>query len=257
MVLSDNLLEKYGVGPEEWKELVGKSFSVVNHKNGKTLFGTYTISGIINSKALHIAGRGSDLTYIFFASGKGFSYETATLCKLYIDSYQDVNRIKEFINSELGLSVQSSFAADSYENVAKLQDSLSEVFGMILLLIGIICIANLGLIFIYEFHCNCGYLGIIRAYGITKKDMRKLLWAEYGMIAAGSVLVATAGNILLRYFIDQYVIEGIDPDIISSNGIFAVSVGMAVFIVLFMYYLLSLVLGYMSHRWGIHEMIKR
>ncbi|MCI8669141.1 MAG: ABC transporter permease [Lachnospiraceae bacterium] len=257
VVLSDNLLEKYGVGPEEWKELVGKSFSVVNHKNGKTLFGTYTISGIINSKALHIAGRGSDLTYIFFASGKGFSYETATLCKLYIDSYQDVNRIKEFINSELGLSVQSSFAADSYENVAKLQDSLSEVFGMILLLIGIICIANLGLIFIYEFHCNCGYLGIIRAYGITKKDMRKLLWAEYGMIAAGSVLVATAGNILLRYFIDQYVIEGIDPDIISSNGIFAVSVGMAVFIVLFMYYLLSLVLGYMSHRWGIHEMIKR
>lgn len=257
VVVSDNLLEKYGVGPAEWGDLVGKSFSVANHKNGKTLFGTYTISGIINSKALHIAGRGSDLTYIFFSSGKGFSYETATFCKLFIKSYREISRTKEYMNSELGLSVRSSLAADSYENIAELQDGLSEVFGMILLLIGIICIAVLGLIFIYEFHCNCGYLGIIRAYGMTKKDMRKLLWTEYGMIAGGSVPAAAAGIILLRYYIERYVIEGIEPDMIRSNGIFAISAGLAVLFIFFLHYLLSAVLGYINYRWSIHEMLKR
>ena len=257
VVISDNLLEKYGVLSSEWSALIGKNFSVVNHKNGKQLFGTYTISGIINSKALHIAGRGSDLTYIFFSSRKGFSYETATFCKIFINSYQAVSRVKNYMNQELGFVMHSSFMADSYEKIAELQNSMSKVFGMILLLIGIICIAAISLIFIYEFHCNCGYLGIIRAYGITKKDMRKMLQVEYGMIAGISIFTAIIGSILLRYCIDRYVIAGTEDSIIRSNGIFVLSLVVSVIVVSLMHNMLSAVLGYINHRRSINEMIKR
>ncbi len=257
VVISDNLLEKYGVLSSEWSALIGKNFSVLNHKNGKQLFGTYTIIGIINSKALQIAGRGSDLTYIFFSSGKSFSYETATFCKIFINSYQTVSRVKNYLNQELGFVMQSSFMADSYEKIAELQNSVSKVFGMILLLIGIICIAAVSLIFIYELHCNCGYLGIIRAYGITKKDMKKMLQVEYGIIAGISIFAVIIGNVLLRHCIDRYVIVGIEDSIIRSNGIFMLSLAISVIVVTLMYNMLSIVLGYTNHRRSINEMIKK
>ncbi|MEE0930426.1 MAG: hypothetical protein UIM53_05455 [Acutalibacteraceae bacterium] len=209
IILSDYMLEKFGVNKEEQEKYVGKKISLsVKTPNGYLkVIDDYQLCGIIDSNFYRVSSREKlsqimvssiDEDYIGYSIERIFCYNFSDLVKFYDDN-----------DEEKLIPTRTAFEVSEIEAQKKLFNDIISISGVILVFT-ILTFVNL-LIFFY-FKRRKNFIGMEKAMGLDNIRLYVLIFVE--LLSLGVVSLVIAFPV---YMVTSVVIDDIFKIIIASD----------------------------------------
>lgn len=209
IILSDYMLEKFGVNKEEQEKYVGKKISLsVKTQNGYLkVIDDYQLCGIIDSNFYRVSSREKlsqimvssiDEDYIGYSIERIFCYNFSDLVKFY-----DNNDFEQLIPT------RTAFEVSEIEAQKELFNDIISISGVILVFT-VLTFVNL-LIFFY-FKRRKNFIGMEKAMGLDNIRLYVLIFVE--LLSLGVVSLVLAFPI---YMVTSVVIDDVFKIIIASD----------------------------------------
>ncbi len=209
IILSDYMLDKFGINKEEQEKYVGKKISLsVKTQNGYLkVIDDYQLCGIIDSNFYRITSRKNlpqimvssiDEAYLGYSIERMFCYNFSDLVKFYDNN-----------DEEQLIPTKTAFEVSEIEAQQKLFNDIISISGVILVFT-ILTFVNL-LIFFY-FKRRKNFIGMEKAMGLDNVRLYILIFVE--LLSLGVISLVVAFPV---YMVTSVVIDDIFKIIIASD----------------------------------------
>ncbi len=237
IMVSDYMLEKFGVSKEEQEALLGETISIGYGDDGLFLQ-DYKLCGILDSDVYHLESSGHDSQIVISLNDgvinnsdyiKSF-YQMYLSCKNHIE-LEEKYRVLE----ESNISLSKGAYADLFNTLEK-QNLLAN---RILLMVGGVLVFFISVMIFtsmyFYYDRRKGYISMLRAIGIRKGSLfaisfLELLWLGLvGFVIAlalsGAIWMTSAGALRNFLGIDLHFEPGIGVTIMATSLVYVLAIG--------------------------------
>jgi ABC-type antimicrobial peptide transport system permease subunit len=217
VMISDYILEKFGVSNDEYPNLIGEKITVSYYKSGEetVLIDGSSLCGILSQNFFRVEKERASAQ--FFIDIDNPSLNSIKDFDLTIQSdipgFETVEYYtKRLANLNIGDIYYDEKIVEIYGDMEKEKEILSFMFTLIIIVISIASILNVYYMQYYQMQQKKYFFGLISAIGMTRRSIRKLLFSELCFIAFSSAILSIVISIILIYVVSTYT-----ENILSSN----------------------------------------
>lgn len=247
VILAENLLRKFDIPQNQWKELIGKKLNVIYQEintskethisNSEKIYEQLEIRGIIRMEALLINAKEMMDSYMYVSADSKDMQADSVNIRFYAKKYSDLKKIKDYIERVSGVVPILPEMANIYEYVQQIYDETVEYGNVIFKMTVVIEISFFILMLQFEFRHRKRYYSMLRALGGTNLSIQSLVLLENLFPAIIALLIAAMGNEILKKVMEEGIRQSHMLQLFEGNMNFvkctAVSEGLLLGVVVF------------------------
>lgn len=207
ILLSDTLMEEYGIEPTTYNDMIGNaiSFSTTNSSGIQTTSSTYYISGIISHKFFDLnvyrvnAINTENILILVDEEGTKSKY----ILRVYVDECYHLVEVKDKLDKLIEIKGACNTLYSNNVEILLIQKSIMDtILKMVAIILSIAGLAYILNVYIYYFKEHHDFIKMMNALGMSYKKIRLILITELslaGIIGAfiGSLVSINVTNLLL------------------------------------------------------------
>ena len=205
LVISDYMLQRFGIRTEHWDDLIGQHISILCE--GTTILEDYEITGVLDSNLFHVDAL-KDSPQIFISESDAVCSQfdiTAFSYRLPIDGYENTDTVLRAANEieSYGWDYILEYLSEYYAFIAHMQTIVRKIGG----LFGIAILSALSLMFYQAFSRyfsdQRSWYGMLSAVGMERRNLHTIILSELGFLLLFVFITAAVTARLLLILISQ------------------------------------------------------
>lgn len=223
LLITDYYLDKFGIIPEEYDDLIGKKISLCS--NGKTLVHDFTLAGIVDSRIYYTDAligipqliiRGNDEILDEFQCESIYEIYSLKDYNGLVDVYNELENEGWYINVS---GVEEAVKCCVIEDSSMLVKKIISVFGLLLIMAFIMNIAQ---IIWNDLKNKESYLGISMVNGMNIKNVLMVEYTQLSVLVFVANIIAQIIAIILYNMLSKIMYGYIGIELESDITMFAI-----------------------------------
>ena len=194
VILSEILLNKYGLLKEDMEQMIGSKISMliydVEGNNPLYLFKDYYLVGIMSSEFFKIKSR-IDSSHILISSSKSFNLSDYDEIIINVKGFSNVKNVHDKLQSILGIEGEYSSTCEFYMYLNKINLVLKSIFALASFIICFAIIMNVVILTYFNVSKKKNYLGMLKAMGLCSGKITFIVFSELFIIGVVSTFFAS------------------------------------------------------------------
>lgn len=244
VILSEMLLNKYGLSKENMEQMTGSKISLlvydVEGNNPLYLFKDYYLIGILSSEFFCVKSR-TDSPHILISSSNSVNVSDYDEIIINVKGFSNVKNVHDKLKSTLGIEGEYSSTCEFYMYLNKINLAIKSIFSLASLIICFAIIMNVVILTYFNINKKKNYLGMLKAMGLSSGKIALIIFSELFIIsivsiAYASLLAAIFIKVSLGIFEKMLYIEVIlNPYIIIQSIVYTISLLVLVVLLIILY----------------------